>query len=219
MEQILINISSFPVSVYTIGLGIVIGYWLIAMIGLVDLDMLSPEVDLELDADVGQLGNIAGVLTTLGLSGVPITIVVTLLIFIGWCICYFLSKLIPSFPEVFSLVEIALDLGVIIVSMMVSIVVTSVLIRPLKPIFKKINDEPMSRAVIGRTCRVRSSRVDEKFGEVECIFQGASLILKVRSYNKEIFKTGDKVVLVEHQLKDDSFLVISEDQFNKELEK
>jgi len=218
MEQFLINISSFPVSVYTVGLGVVTGYWLIAVVGLVDFDIFSADVDLELDTDVGQIGTIAGLLTTLGLSGVPITIVLSLLMLNGWFICYFVSKLVPSFPDMFSLVEILLDLSTIVVSFMISIFVTAVMIKPLKPLFKKINNEPISRSIIGRTCRVRSSRVDQNFGEVECIYQGASLILKVRSYDDELFNTGDMVVLTEHQPSDESFLVVSEQKFKKEIE-
>jgi len=218
MDAFLANISSFPVSVYTVALGIVIGYWLIAVVGLADLDIFSADVDLELDTDVSHMGNVAGVLTTLGLSGVPVTIVITFLVFFSWCICYFLSKFVPNFPELFSWVEIILDLVTILVSFVLSIFVTAISIRPLKPLFKKINVEPISRSVIGRTCRVRSSRVDATFGEVECIHQGASLLLSVKSFGEELFKTGDKVVLVEHQPEGNYYLVVSEEQFKKNLE-
>jgi len=218
MEQFLINVSSFPVSVYTVGLGIVTGYWLIAVFGLLDLHIFSAHVDLDLDADVGELGAVAGILTTFGLSGVPITVVISLLMLNGWFACYFISKLVPSFPEMFSLIEVLLNLTTIIVSFVISIFVTAIMVKPLKPIFRKINDEPISRSVIGRTCRVRSTRVDKDFGEAECIFQGASLILKIRSYNEELFKTGDMVVLSEYQSENKSFLVVSEKEFKQELE-
>lgn len=217
MDQILINISHFPVSVFTIFLGIVIGYWLIALFGLFDLDFINAEVDLELDADMGQVGTIAGLLTTLGLSGVPITIVITLLALTGWFIAYFIAKLVPVFPEFFSWVELSLNIGVIIVSFMFSILVTAQIVRPLRKIFRKMNNEPICRSIIGRTCRVRSTRVDQTFGEVECIYQGASLILKVRSYADNYFVTGDQVVAVEHVAEDDSFLVVSVEKFNKEM--
>ncbi len=215
MDAFLVNISSFPVSVYTVGLGVVVGYWLISLIGLFDLDAFS--ADAEIDADVSELGGVAGLLTSLGLSGVPITIVISLLMLNGWFACYFISKAVPNFSELFWLLEIVLDLGVIVVSFMVSIFVTAIMIRPLKGMFKKINQEPISRSVIGRTCRVRSSRVDPNFGEAECIFQGASLILKVRSYPNVSFNTDEKIVLVEHIAQDDVFLVVSEKKFSEEL--
>jgi len=219
MEEFLQNISSFPVSVFTVGLGIVIGYWLIALFGLFDWDVFSAEVELEIDSDIGQLGTVAGLLATLGLSGVPITIVISFLILNGWFICYFVSKLIPSFPEALSLIEVLLDLGSILLSLAVSIIVTATMIKPLRPLFRKINNQPISRSVIGRTCRVRSSRVDQTFGEVECIYQGASLILKVRSYKNKAFKTGDSVVLAEHLTDENVFLVVSEEEFNQQIEK
>jgi len=217
MDAFLANISSFPVSVYTIGLVVIVGYWLIALVGLFDLDFISAEVDIDFDTDVGELGTLAGLLTTLGLSGVPITIVISLLVMNGWFICYVISKFFPHFPDLFSWIEFLIDLGIVIVSFMLSILVTSPMVRPLKKIFNKINNDPISRSVIGRTCRIRSSRVDHEFGEAECIHQGASLILKVRSYSDSQFETGEQVVLVEHQKKDNTFLVISEKEFNKNL--
>ncbi len=218
MDQFLINVSSFPVSVYSVGVIVVIGYWMIALVGLFDIEFMSAEVEFEIDTEVSQIGSIAGMLTTLGLSGVPITIVISLLILNGWIICYFISKLVPDFFEALYWIEIALNFGVVIVSFMLSILATAPMVKPLRKMFNKINNEPISRSAIGSTCRVRSTRLDEQFGEVECVHQGASLILKARSYSGACFTTGDSVILVEHNKESNYFLVVSEEKFNKELE-
>jgi hypothetical protein len=214
MDEFLVNISSFPVVIYTVALGVVIGYWLLSLVGLFNLDALN--ADVEIDTEISDLGAVAGLLTSLGLAGVPITIVISLLFLNGWFVCYFLSKFVPIFPDMLSIVEVIIDIMIIIISFAISIFVSAIMVRPLKRLFKQIHIEPISRSAIGRTCRVRTTRVDESFGEVDCTLQGASLILKVRSFPDISFVKGDFVVLIEHQQETDTFLVVSEESFKKE---
>ncbi|TQV89292.1 OB-fold-containig protein [Aliikangiella coralliicola] len=216
MDAFLINISSFPTIIFTIGLGVVIGFWFLVILGLFDLEFFDIEVDLDIDADISQVGGVAGLLTTLGLTGVPITVVISLLILNSWFICYFASKLVPNFPDLISLLQTLLNLAVAIISFLISIPITARMIRPLKGLFKTINQEPISKSLIGKTCRIRSSRVDEDFGEAECIHNGASLIIKVRTTGDNSLKTGQNAVLIEHK-SEDTFFVISEEEFNKSM--
>ena len=111
MDDFLVNISSFPTVIYTTSLVVVVGYWLLAFTGTFDLDAfeVGVEIDIEagVDGDVSDIGRVAGLLTTLGLTGVPITIVISLLLLNAWIICYFVSLLIPTLPQSISLVQIA----------------------------------------------------------------------------------------------------------------
>jgi len=91
------------------------------------------------------------------------------------------------------------------------------MIKPLKVFFRKLNQEPISRSLIGSKCRVRSSRADNSFGEAECLHEGASLIIKIRAFNDTKFITGDTVVAIEHNKENDTFNVISESDFNKQM--
>lgn len=222
MDNFLVNISSFPTVIYTTLLVVVVGYWILAFTGTFDLDAFDVgvdiDMDLDLDGDLSDLGGIAGLLTTLGLTGVPITIVISLLLLNAWIICYFLSLLIPDFPQFISLVQIAINTGIAVGSFMVSIPVTATMIKPLKGLFKKINQAPKSKSLLGSTCRIRSSRADTEFGEAECQLEGASLIIKVRATGNATFKTGDRVVLIEHDQVNDFFKIVSEEDFKQQLD-
>jgi hypothetical protein len=219
MESFLINITSFPTAIYSTLLVVVIGYWLISFVSNFDFDDFDVGIDADLDVDTEtkDVGRITGLLSTLGLTGVPITIVITLLVLNAWFICYFASLLTPQILEYISVFKLLIDLAIIVISFMISIVITAIMIKPLKPMFKKINQEPLRKSIIGSSCKVRSSRVDNSFGEADCQLEGASLIVKVRTKKDQTFTTGDKVVVVEHNPENNTFFVISEKEFKQEL--
>lgn len=219
MDSFLSNISSFPTAIYTTALVVVVGYWLLAIFGNLDFEAfdVGVDVDLDIEADSSSIGSVAGLLSTLGLTGVPITVVISLLCLNAWFICYFASLLIPEFSQFISLIQLLINLGIAIVSFMASILVTAIMIKPLKGIFKKLNQQPIEKSLMGISCRVRSSRVDNDFGEAECQHEGASLIIKVRSLGKQTFIIGDTIVPIEHNNENGSFTVISEAEFKQQL--
>ena len=222
MEAFIDNISGFPTVIYTTALVVVVGYWILAILGTIDLDFfdaaIDADIDIDIDGDASEIGKVAGLLTTLGLTGVPITIVLSLLLLNAWIICYFLSLVVPGFLAGILPVQIVINLAIAVVSFMLSILLTATMIRPLKGLFRKLNQAPKSKSLIGRTCRVRSSRADNSFGEAECQLEGASLIVKIRTIGDETFQTGASVVLTEHQQETDSFVVVSEDKFKQKLD-
>ncbi|MDQ6962418.1 MAG: hypothetical protein Q9M28_07830 [Mariprofundaceae bacterium] len=113
MDVFLINISSFPTAIYTTLLVVVLGYWLLALSGTFDLNTFDVDIDMDIDVDggVSNLGGIAGLLTTLGLTGVPITIVISLLILNAWITCYFLSLFVSTFPQFLSWLQLLINVG------------------------------------------------------------------------------------------------------------
>lgn len=219
MDEFLINITQFPTAIYTTLLIVVLGYWLIALLGNFDFDAfdVGVDIDLELEGDGSEAGKMTGLLSTLGLTGVPITIVLTFLVLNAWFISYFVSFFIPEFPSLISLLKTLIDVGIAIGSFMFSIIITNIMIRPLKNIFKKLNQEPISKSLLGTSCRIRSSRADSSFGEAECLHEGASLIIKVRATGNNKFSTGDKVVAIEHNKDNDTFTIVSEKEFNQQI--
>ena len=218
MDSFLLNLSSYPTAIYSVALVVVIGYWLLAMLGTFDLDVLDADIDLDLDGDVGEIGRFAGLMTTLGFTGVPVTIVISLLVLNGWIVCYFLSVLVPDFPQFIFIIQLVIETGIAIGSFMIAIPVTATMIKPMKGLFVSLNQGPKSRSLLGVSCQVRSSRLDQGFGEVECQHDGASLIIKARSIGEAKFATGDTVVLVEHMADTDTFNVVSEKEFKQQFE-
>lgn len=214
MEAFLINITAFPTLIYSTALIVVIGYWLLVLFGLFDFDMF--DIETEAESNTTGIGSVAGLLITLGLSGVPITLVISLLILNGWVTCYFLSLITPSLPEFISILQIIIGIGIAIVGFLIGIPITATMIKPMRKFFRRANQEPVSKSLTGHPCKVRSSRVDSHFGEAECLLHGASLIIKVRSIDDKVFNTGEKAIIIEHQT-NDTYIIISEKEFNLQM--
>lgn len=218
MDPFYQNISSFPTVFFTFFLLIVVLYWLVAVLGLVDLDVLDfdiPDADgsLDMNPDTG-LSNanvLAGVMLRFGLYGVPVTIILSFVALFGWFICYYLVHfLFAVIPDGF--ISFLGGIPVLLASLYVSVLITATVIKPLRPLFKKTSQDTIKR-VLGQSAIVRTSRVDNSFGEAVLSDGGAGLILKVRTIGETTFLKGDRVVLLEHDKEKNVYRVISEAEF------
>ena len=220
MDPFYQNISSFPTLIYTILLVVSVIYWAGAVLGFVELDLIDLDLDsLDLDTsgDVGADSPhatpdvLAGLLLRFGLVGVPVTVSLSILILIGWLLCYYaVHFLFPFVPG--SLLKFVAGIPVLLGTLYVSARITGVLIRPLRPLFEKATQETVKQ-VLGQTAIVRTSRVDNEFGEASLDDGGAGLILKVRTTGDDRFTKGDKVVIYEKLSEQNIYRVISEREF------
>ena len=192
------TVTSFPTVVYTVLLIVCALYWVVAVAGIVDLEILDIDMDGDIDAadsDSVQEG-IAGLLHRLGLAGVPLTIVITLTSIVGWLLCYystyFGAKFIPNLLPI----KLVVGLVVFLAATYIAILVTAQLIKPLRAMFKKL-DYDESKHILGQVVIVRSGLVDKNRGEAELNDGGAGLILNIRATGDDTFSKGDEVVVVE----------------------
>ena len=216
MDPFYQNIASFPTVVFTFFLGVCVLFWLVAVLGMIDIDILDfghPDVghhdlgDLTTDANA-----LAGLLLRFGLHGVPVTIILSLMSLFGWLISYYTVHyffiLVPG-----DILRYGVGLGVVIGATYISALITGVLIKPLRPLFKKARQQA-EKHVLGQTAVVRTSRVDSDFGEAVLDDGGAGLILTVRATGDTTFKKGDRVVLFEHLKAKNIYRVVSEEEFS-----
>src|SRR5690606_16160039 len=80
---------SFPTVVLSLLLAVLLGYWALAVLGLFDLDAF--ETSLLPDGDALEVGGISGLLMKLGLDGVPLTLIFTVIVLLAWLGCYFID--------------------------------------------------------------------------------------------------------------------------------
>lgn len=212
MDAFLLNIFTYPTAIFTVMLGVAAIYWLFAIVGLVDMDVL--DLDVDLDADLEGLTGLAGLLVTLGLTGVPLTLVVTVLALLGWLISYFAVHLFFFWPAG-SWLSYGVGTVVVPVALALSVPLTAQIIKPLKPLFRKAYSAAPQKVLIGQPCLIRSSRVDMGFGEATATVEGASLILKVRADPVKELKKGDRAVMIEYRAAENSYLVVPESEFSK----
>lgn len=213
MELFLTLITGYPVAIYTFGLCLVVFYWLVACLGLVDIDLLditAPEFDADIDTGTGAEG-LAGLLMKLGLNGVPVTVILSLLVLLSWLISYFGSYFMLHLPS-FAGLHLILGTALLAGAWLIALPITRVLIKPLKPLFAKL-EAVTPQSILGQPVIVRTSRVDDGFGEASFNDGGAGLILKVRSNTPNTLKQGDRVVLLEYLNDEHAYRVIPEREF------
>lgn len=210
MELFLQTALSFPTAIYSFLLCVAVIYWLVVAAGLLDIDLLDIEADSVMEG-TGQTEGLAGLLYKFKLDGVPVTLVLTLLFFIGWFACYFIELwLLRHLP--LGLLRYPLGMVVVAGVLLLAVPGCAVLCRPLRPLFRKV-EAISSKTVLGQVAVVRSGKVTLSHGEAVLEDGGAGLILKVRADEALGFKRGDRVVLLEYLAAEHAYRVITEDEF------
>ncbi len=196
MEQLFEISSQFPTVIYSTLLGIVVVYWLVAMLGLIDLDFSGDtELAVDVDADI-SVGGVTGLLLTFGLTGVPFTLVVSIIILICWLVSfYFQLYLLHWLPKgwLYYLMGILSDVIVFFISLPISAIV----IRPLKSMFNSV-EAATSNNLVGKEATIATGTVSESFGQARLFNDGAEILVDVRCDPEHSFKSGDKVLVIKY---------------------
>jgi len=206
-------IGSFPTVIFSVLCLVCAIYWLIAMLGVIDIDILDmPDADAS-TGNNGLVNGAAAVLVKFGLNGVPFLIIVSLVSLFGWLISFYSIYFLPlSHLPVF--ISWIIDIAIFASALYLSLWFTAWAIRPLRRFFLTVDTSEKQR-VIGKLSVVITSRVDSNFGEAMLEDGAAGIQLQVRSYNDQIFNKGDKVIPLELEPESHSYLVISETEFNQ----
>lgn len=218
MDPFYQNISSFPTVIFTFFLGVTLLYWVVAVLGLIDIEILDFDIpdaqgtlDINPDTGLSTPDVLAGLMLRFGLQGVPVTIILSFIALFGWLISYYCAHFLLGFaPDGF--LRFLLGIPIFAVALFLAVMLTAQVIKPVRPLFKKAQQQTVKH-ILGQTAIVRTSRVDNTFGEAILEDGGAGLILKVRTRGDETFKKGDRVVLLEHRAEESAYRVISEEEF------
>ncbi|MFN3579333.1 MAG: hypothetical protein ACK4VV_02530 [Pseudomonas sp.] len=202
---------SFPVVLLSFLLCVAILYWVVVAFGLIDIDLLDFGVD-GADSGVSHAEGLGGLMLKLGLKGVPVTLLLTLLIFFGWLFCYFAELLFLRFLPL-GVLRYPLGLIVVVLALLLAAPVVRLISAPLRPLFHKFHGDS-SRSVLGQVVVVRTGRVTPTHGEAVLENGGAGLILRIRADEELGFKRGDRLVLLEYLEPEHAYRVITEEEFN-----
>lgn len=210
MNEFLQTVLTFPTIIYSALLAVVMAYWLLAASGLLDMD--GVEHFLLGDGDIGDATIAAGVLNKLGLNGVPMMLVLSVLVFFAWSFtCLAQLLLLRHFPDG---MRVLLGAGVLLVALVPGAMIASLLLRPLQRLIVKLRP-PVPPSVLGKSGQVISPHVDAAQGRAAFDDGGAGLILQVRAAQATRFERGDRVVLIEHLPDAHAYRVISESEFQR----
>lgn len=225
MGAIFTVLFSFPSVFFTVLTALALVYWVFVIIGALDIDSLGAAAGAKegaidgavkgamegatgaakgvfegaagagkgamegaADAIDGDIDVEPGLLSFLKLRNAPVTVVASLFAIFGTLLTglWGLTFGIPSF-----LVGVPIFLG----SCVLSLLLTSVVVRPLGSIFQSA-PAAKSKDFVGKIATISTGRVTDRFGQAILEDGGAGLILEVRDNGKNDLKRGDRVVLV-----------------------
>ncbi|MGD8592768.1 MAG: ubiquinone biosynthesis protein [Gammaproteobacteria bacterium] len=207
MADFLNIVSSFPTVVFTVLLGVIFLYWLLAILGAVDIDML--DLDVDVDADASGVGGLTGLLSTLGLSGPPVTVILSVLVVLSWLFSYFASAyLLVLVP--WDMFREFIGAGLLVGCFVVAIPVTAQVIKPLKGLFI-VHSAKSKSHFIGATCKITTLEVTDKFGQGLIDDGEAGIIVSVRANTPNSLKKGGKAKVVSYDKEKGTYEVVPEE--------
>jgi hypothetical protein len=134
MTEFLQTALTFPTLLYSILLAFCAIYWLLASTGLVDIDALDGF--LGGDGDSHHASDSAGLLARMGLGGVPIMIVLTVLSFFGWTVTYFVHLMVlQHLPAPLRMLG---GIATLVGALVPGVFITSLLLRPVRKLIVKL---------------------------------------------------------------------------------
>lgn len=194
---------SYPTAILSALLLVVIFYWLLALVGLVDFEASGLDVDVELDTDahldgdIGDVSVLASYVVAMGLNGVPFSIVVSLLVLISWTLTSLLAEwLLPWVPT--TLLNILAGTFILLVSLAAAVVLTARIVRPMRKLF--VSHTALSNAsIVGQNCKVLTGSVSEKFGRAEVSTNGAPINIRVWASEPNGLSKGAVARIVDYE--------------------
>lgn len=191
--ELAISAPVLPMTILLVPIGL---YWLLSMLGIVDLEFLDVDFDADTDGgdDAQGLGFLQSMLKIVNASDIPVMIVLSFLIIILWTVTMVGNQFFN--PEVTTGIGGMVAVGALVVS----IILTRLIIKPLKPFFRLLKqDEENHVPVLGRTGAVRSAVVDASSGQVEVQNKEAPLLLNARTVTgSPPISRGTEILVVSH---------------------
>ncbi len=203
MEQLLEVATQFPTVIYSALLGIVVVYWFVGMLGLIDLDF-GGDTDIDADVDI-SVGGLTGLMLTFGLTGVPFTLVISIIILLCWLISFYLQfYLLTWLPDgwLYYLMGAVASFAIFLISLPI----TAIAIRPLKGMFKSV-EATTSNHLVGKDATIATSKVNENFGQARLFNDGAELLVDVRCDPQHTLTMGDKVLVIKYLQENHAYIV------------
>jgi hypothetical protein len=172
---------AFPAVLFSFLLIVVIGYWVLALVGVLDVE----------DGDIGFFG------------GVPLPISLSLLVAFSWFLSLVGTVLLDG---VDTPLRVGLGFGVLVAALGGGALGTRLVVVPLRRLFA--GAVPSRQDFVGRVAVVRTSTVTEDFGQAEvAAADGASAIISIRLAGEGNLGLGSRVVIYDYDSAGEFFWV------------
>ena len=215
MSEFFSQCFSDPHLPYTVWLLFNLAYWLIVIIGVLDVDTFDidvPEADVDVDVDVpaegvgdaaeaASMGMSAAVLHFFHVGHVPLTVLLTISAWSMWVVSMLIADVFPDAGLGFAFL-------ILIPNFVASLFVAKFVSYPLKSLFRRLKQGTTDyEELSGQTCTIMSSKANRNYGQAQMIRDGAPLLINVRTMNDEELTSGEEAVIVEYNKSDNVYIV------------
>ena len=187
---------------YTLLLGATGLYWIIVILGFLDIEVFDIDLDLDLDVDGDlSLGSVFGMLNV---GSIPFTIWISILILQMWVFSVIANLLLDA---ILPLPDIVRFLLCLVVFLPLAGVMTKVFTNPLKSAFEG-RQSITKKDFVGKECLVTSSQVTPTFGMAELTVDSVPQLIDIRAKDEnDEFKKGETALIYSYNEERDVFYV------------
>ena len=199
---------------YTILLILILVYWCIVFLGILDFGALDLDVDanvdldadlgMDADADAGFEGTEGGFswLAFFNVGEVPVMFYATIVALTMWVVSIQMNHLLDNYATGW----VANYRGSIAVAMAAPNLIFALFLAKFFVMpAKRLRHRPQQVTKLeGKVCLVTSPQVDENYGRCETPKEEGSLIINVRTRGGEVLRRGDPVEIVEHVVSEEA---------------
>ncbi|WP_026928495.1 hypothetical protein [Glycomyces tenuis] len=208
MTEFLEVALSFPAIVFSFGLIAVFLYWIVVILGALDVDVVPFGADVDAEVETG-----GSFWSAFGFGEVPFTVVLSLWITLGWIVTVLGTTWVRSADMV---VPAAVSgVAMLVAGIGVGMLGAKLLSGPLSKIFA---DAPATahRDLIGKVCVVRTGTVTTDTGQAELAEEDGTIhLINVRrsvhepdGIDDELFSRHSKLVIFDYDESAKVFLVV-----------
>jgi hypothetical protein len=180
---------SFPAAIFSFLLAAVLVYWLLVLIGTLDIE-------------IGDLAMGDG----LGLGGVPVTVTASVLVVVSWFVSL-VGGVVSAGLGLGTILGIVFGLGVLLVALISGLFVARLVAVPLRRLYAP-GGEASRNDFVGRECVIRTGRVTGDFGQAEVTAaDGSSAIIQVRQSGEHELANGRRALIFDYDIDGEFFWV------------
>ncbi|WP_426106052.1 ubiquinone biosynthesis protein [Massilia sp. TSP1-1-2] len=195
-------LTSFPTAVPTVLLAVLMIYWLMSIVGIVDLgDALHAHhghldgIDAAHGAtDLPDLHSLAGYLVALGLGGVPLSVVASVLVFFTWLGTALLHNYVIVYLPL-ETVRMLCGVAVLLFTAALSIPIAARVIKPMRGLFVK-HVARSNSSLVGLECKIVTGKVDPGFGRAEVADSGGGINIRVWASEPNGLRKNSRAIIV-----------------------
>ena len=220
MQEFLSTILSFPTILFTGLMGLALLYWLVVILGAIDLDALDSLLGLDsfdaaldgalesvdaamegVDAAEAKAGVLSGIVNTMGARGVPVTVLGSVVLLWAWVLSYAGTKFLGPWGA-----SLLVGLFLAVAALGLGVALAAVTVRPFRKLF--VTQPAQKRAaLVGKLCTVLSARVDARSGRAEIEDGGAGFVAEVRCPQDNELKRGSKALVYRYEPSESVFFI------------